>query len=65
MNIKTGTPSIHDKDIAWDLALRAWTTEHRLGGWHLVPLTDTTACSATAGHHRARNTWWSWSYSYS
>ena len=49
MNLKTPTPTHHDKDIAWDLALRAWTTEHRLGGWHLVSLTDTTLGSVTVG----------------
>ena len=54
MNLKSDTPSQYDKDIAWDLALRAWTTEHHLGGWHLVPLTDTTPGSATAGHHSVR-----------
>ena len=49
MNLGTATPSQHDKDITWDLALRAWTTEHRLGGWHLVPLSDTTPSSVTVG----------------
>ena len=49
MNFKLGTTSQQDKDIAWDLALRAWTTEHRLGGWHLVPLSDITPSSVTGG----------------
>ena len=49
INLKNTTPTQHDKDIAWDLALRAWTTEHRLGGWHLVPLTDTTTSSVMVG----------------
>ena len=32
MNLKLGTTPQKDKDTAWDLALRAWTTEHQLGG---------------------------------
>ena len=50
MNLKTSTPTQHDKDIAWDLALRVWTTDHRLDGWPLVPLTDTTLGSVTVGY---------------
>ena len=49
MNLRTIPLSQQDKDTAWDLALRAWTTEHRLGGWHLVPLTDTTTSSVMVG----------------
>ena len=49
MKLHTATLSQHDKDITWDLAQRAWTTEHRLVGWHLVPLMDTTHGSAIVG----------------
>ena len=49
MNLQTTILSQQDKDTAWGLALRAWMTEHRLGGWHLVPLTDTTPSSVIDG----------------
>ena len=50
MNLQQHSPSTIDKDTAWDLAQRAWTAEHRLGGWHMVPLTDTAPGSVTDGN---------------